>query len=341
MTTVLDDPFTSIEKRALAECRPTRAMLELTYRCNFRCVMCYLVEFRSPGELSLAEYESVLDQLAELGCLSLTLTGGEPLVRKDFFEIAEAARRRRFALRIFSNGSLIDAACADRLAALQPLSTEISIYGASDATYAAVTGKGLRVATSMQAVRLLRERGLTVVVKMPVIQQNLSDVDAIHEFALEVGARFLANPNITPKDNGDFSPLAHALSDTQIIEYYRQRVPRIPDRVRDPDGLMCNTGRNSLIISPMGDVFPCVQVKKSVGNVRERRIEDIWRGGVLLDELRQLRVRDYPRQCGTSSCGTSSCGSQCAGIAKMATGSFTGGDPLAARQERLRAEAHR
>ena len=97
-----DDPFTAIEKRSLEQFRPLRAMLELTYRCNFRCVHCYLVEFRSPGVLTTDELRSTMEQLAQMGCMVLTLTGGEPLVRRDFFEIADIAKELRFALRIFT-----------------------------------------------------------------------------------------------------------------------------------------------------------------------------------------------------------------------------------------------
>ena len=345
----IEDRYHSIEKESLREFKPLRAMLELTYRCNFRCRMCYLVDFRSPGELSLDEWKGVLDQLADLGVMVLTLSGGEPLLRKDFFEIAEYARSKRFALRIFTNGTMIDRTTADRLAEIRPLSTEVSVYGASDETYRDVTvrsrdGERERV---FSAIRMLRERDLPVQIKMPVIRQNRADVDRIHAFAEEVGAVFVANVNITPKDDGDLSPLAHALDDAALEEYYRSYVGRRPPQELDPEGLMCNTGRNSLVISPLGDVFPCIQIKQSVGNVRERSVEEIWRAHPLLARLRSLRVKDYaacpPAPADAKSgCGTQAgCGAQCAGIAHATTGSFTARDPLADRLARIRARAHR
>ena len=343
MTAVTDDPFTRIEKMSLAEYVPLRAMIELSYRCNFRCVMCYLVEFRSPGELTTAELEDVMDQLAAMGCLVLTFTGGEPLLRKDFFAVATYARERRFAIRIFTNGFLIDRDRADRLQELRPLSIEISLYGMSDETYAAVTGRRGRGrhARVMGAIRRLRDRDLPVQIKVPVLQQNYHDIDAIQAFAQEVGAGFAANPNITPKDDGDLAPLAHALDDEALEDYYRRYVPTRELGPLPPDGLMCNTARNALVISPLGDVFPCVQIKRSVGNVRERPLRDIWAGSPLLDQLRGLRVRDYPGCGGCGGCGSGQGNNQCAGIAHATTGSYTGGDPLAARLVRIRARAAR
>jgi len=345
-----DDPYTAIEKRSLREFRPLRAMLELTYRCNFRCAMCYLVEFRSPGELTTDELARTMDQLAAMGCLVLTFTSREQLVGKDFFALAEHARRRRFALRIFTNGTLVDEAAADRLAAIRPLSTEVSLYGMSDETYRAVTGRSgegecVRV---QRAIRLLVERGLPVQIKVPVIRQNYGDLDRMAAFAREVGAKFVANPNITPRDDGDLSPLSHSLDDAALEEYFRRYVPPREERALDPDGLMCNTGRNSLVISPMGDVFPCVQIKRAVGNVRERPLAEIWRGAPLLDRLRALRVGDYAAakpaertsSCPSAGAGGKACGGQCAGIAQALSGSYTGRDPLADRLGRARERAY-
>jgi len=332
MSTSPDDPYTRIERMSLEESVPLRAMLELTYRCNFRCVMCYLVEFRSPGELTTAEYRGVMDQLADMGCLVLTLSGGEPMLRKDFFELAGYAREKRFALRIFTNGSLIDGEAADRFADLKPLSTDVSLYGMSEETYRKVTGRPGSPEKVLRAIRLLRDRNLAVKVKVPVLRENYPDLDRIEAFAREVGARLEANPHITPRDDGDFSPLAHALGDEELLEYYRQHVaPRAPRSLR-PEGFMCNSGRNALVISPLGDVFPCMQIKESVGNVRRRPIREIWSGSPLLSRLRTLRVRDFPG-CGGCSGKNKT---QCAGIARAASGSFTGGDPLARRLEGFR-----
>ena len=332
-----EDRYLEIERQSLREYTPLKAMLELTYRCNFRCKMCYLVDFRSPGELSLEEIDRVLDELAALGGMVVTLTGGEPMLRSDFFEIAERVREKRFALRLFSNGTRIDEVAADRLAEIQPLSTEISIYGMSDETYQNVTGRAKpgECARVLDAVRMLRARNLPVQIKVPVIQQNLVDLDEIHAFSQEVGAVFAANVNITPKDDGDLSPLEHALDDAQLEAYYRKYVGNKPERILDRDALMCNTARNSMVISPTGDVFPCVQIKRPVGNVRETPLREIWRAHPLLDRLRDLRVRDYSA-CSSKGKG---CGGQCAGIAYATSGSYTARDPLADRLSRIRARA--
>jgi len=89
---------------------PLNMHLELTYRCNEQCVHCYCVVEHgkeaeaAKRELTYEEIVRVLDQLAELGCLYVTFSGGEVLVRRDFFDIVEHARRRGFVYRVYTNG---------------------------------------------------------------------------------------------------------------------------------------------------------------------------------------------------------------------------------------------
>src|SRR5947207_1591546 len=128
------------KRNALALAQPLSAYLELTYRCNWRCVFCYNPRHFDRAGLSAAEWIAVLDELRRLGTLTITLTGGEPLAHPEFFEIATAARERAFAIRVFTNGALIDEAAADHLARLDPLVVELSLHGASAATHDAATG---------------------------------------------------------------------------------------------------------------------------------------------------------------------------------------------------------
>src|SRR5438105_11377254 len=102
-------PWLRAKQHALANAQPLNVHLELTYRCNWRCVFCYNPRHHDLRALTTAEWLTVLDDLRVLGTLTIALTGGEPLTRPDFFDIAAAVRARAFALRIFTNGALLDA----------------------------------------------------------------------------------------------------------------------------------------------------------------------------------------------------------------------------------------
>src|SRR5881397_4385741 len=103
-----------IVERNWSRAVPMSALFELTFVCNHACSFCYNCP-TGQKEMTTAEVFDSLRKLAEFNILYLTLTGGEPLVRRDFFEIAEAARSLGFALRIYTNGFLIDEAMAKRI----------------------------------------------------------------------------------------------------------------------------------------------------------------------------------------------------------------------------------
>jgi len=84
---------------------PLEVSLELTHHCNFRCQHCYIPDFSAPDLLSTDRILRLLEELAEMGTLYLTLTGGELFLRKDWYPIAARARQLGFSLRLFSNGS--------------------------------------------------------------------------------------------------------------------------------------------------------------------------------------------------------------------------------------------
>src|ERR1700722_2602449 len=96
---------------------PLSVQLDLTYRCNERCVHCYL-DHEDHGEMTTAEITSLLDQLAAAGVFFLTLSGGGIMLRRDFFEILEHARKRTFCVKLKTNGILIREEQAKRIAAL-------------------------------------------------------------------------------------------------------------------------------------------------------------------------------------------------------------------------------
>ena len=120
------DRYEAIVRKTLDKCIPFKVDWEITYRCNLRCSHCYQTGASGEKELTTEEIYSALDELADLGCLYLTFTGGEILLREDLFDIAKYARKKEFAIRLFTNGTLIDEKVADKIKNLSPLSVEIS-----------------------------------------------------------------------------------------------------------------------------------------------------------------------------------------------------------------------
>lgn len=275
--------------RARAAQVPLHVLLELTYRCNVRCVHCYLAG--QERELSCAELLPVLDDLAAAGCLILTLSGGEVLLRTDFFEIAEAARARGFALRIFTNATIVTPRIADRIAALDPIVVESSLLGADAAVHDGVTLIDGSFEKTLRGVRLLTQRGVRVKLKTTLMNANVDQAAAMERLAADLGVEHQVAFVLMPRRDGERTPLSLQVDDAALRGYLRRREREIAEPPlpvsTDGDGL-CSAGRASCSISPSGDVYPCVLMPLKAGNVLETPFAEIWRSSPAMRRMRGL-----------------------------------------------------
>src|SRR2546425_9713977 len=150
-------------------------MIELTYGCNLRCVHCYNPTHQAKDELGTAQIKALIDQLIEAGGLDLAFTGGEIFTRRDLFEILAYAAAKGCLITLLTTATLITPRRADRIQALHPHCVEISIYGVTQATYERVTRIPGSFTRFMTGVRLLRERAVPLLIKMPVMTLNRSE----------------------------------------------------------------------------------------------------------------------------------------------------------------------
>ena len=183
-----------LQARVRKERIPLNGSLEVTLRCNLRCEHCYLPFSQrsgsSNGELSLAEIQRIFSEIADAGCLWLLLTGGEPFLRRDFLEIYDDAKRKGFIITIFTNGTLINQRIADHLAEWRPFEIEISLYGATQATYESVTGVPGSYARCRNGIDLLLERGLPLYLKSVLITLNEHELEQMQQLSKSLGVIF-------------------------------------------------------------------------------------------------------------------------------------------------------
>src|SRR3954468_12545965 len=117
---------------------PLGVQLDVTYRCNERCIHCYL-DHEDHGEMTTAEIKDLLNQLSDAGVFFLTMSGGEIFLRKDLFEIIEYARKLLFSVKLKTNAVMIRKAKAARIAALGVESVQISLYSHKAEIHDAIT----------------------------------------------------------------------------------------------------------------------------------------------------------------------------------------------------------
>jgi radical SAM protein with 4Fe4S-binding SPASM domain len=274
----------SLSARAQKTRTPNKAMFELTYGCNLRCVHCFNPTHRAlPQELTTAEVFSILDQLADMGVLILTFTGGELFVRPDVFDIFEQAKHLGFLLELISNATRITPALADRLQQLEFRCLYISMYGASKRTYERVTGVPGSFEAFLRGLECLAFRKMPVIVRMPVMTDNVEDVQDAKTLVEGYGVKFQFALDIYPKNNGDLAPLKHRLSPQEKVRLMERLIGYRSDGTMAPescplaageDFISCACGRTQFAITPYGEMnlcvgFPIPQYDLRKGSVRE------------------------------------------------------------------------
>ena len=285
-------------ERSMAQAVPLSVHVDLTMRCNERCVHCYRV-IEDRQELTTAEVKALLADLARAGTLYLTFSGGEVFLRRDLFELIAEAKRLRFDLRLKSNALLITAERARRLRELGVRQVDVSIYSVEPAIHDAVTKIPGSLARSLAALGRLREAGVGVKINCPLMRSNVGGYREVRALAERLGVACGIDPMITARNDGDTStvPLRIGRADLRRVLSDSSLNPEppptaVPAERPDLDDVLCGAGHNAAYVSAYGDVMPCVALPLACGNIRETPFVAIWSDSRRMREVRAIRVRD-------------------------------------------------
>lgn len=305
---------------------------ELTYACNLQCVHCLSSSGqRDERELSTAEAKRVLDELRDLQVFYINIGGGEPMVRRDFFELLEYSIAQGIGVKFSTNGAFINAEKARQLASMDYLDIQISLDGIDAATNDAVRGEGSYDMARRAMDNLAAANFGPFKISVVATRHNVPQLDAFKALADSYGAQ-LRLTRLRPSGRG--ADTWHELHPTnaQQREIYNWLMAN-GESVLTGDSFfhlnalgdalpglnMCGAGRVVCLIDPIGDVYACpfvIHDEFRAGNIREPGgFTDIWKNSDLFTSLRE------PQSAGAcASCGSyDSCQGGC-----MAAKFFTG-----------------
>ena len=250
--------------RALKLGIPLSVQLDVTYRCNERCVHCYL-DHNDYGEMTTAEIKDLLDQLAAAGVFFLVFSGGEVFLRRDFFELLEHARSLLFSVKVKTNAIMIGEKEADRLAELGLHGVQVSVYSHRPEVHDRITKVPGSLERTLAGARLLRERGVNVIFANVLMGPNAADYPAVRSLALEIGAEYTVDPTITPMMDGQRGVLEWNIRHAELQKVMRDPalVGSVEDFCAPPSGplseqdayetLPCSAGHTACYVSPYGE----------------------------------------------------------------------------------------
>lgn len=305
---------------------------ELTYACNLQCVHCLSSSgMRDPRELTTEQAKTVLDELRDMQVFYINIGGGEPMVRRDFFEILEHAQRCNIGVKFSTNGAFISAESARRLSAMNYLDIQISLDGADRETNDRVRGDG-SYDTAIEAMEHLRAANFgPFKISVVMTRHNVSQLDDFKALADSYGAQ-LRITRLRPAGRGaDTWNELHPTNDQQRIIY--DWLIRHGENVLTGDSFfhlnafgeslpglnLCGAGRVVCLIDPLGDVYACpfvIHDEFKAGSVLDDGgFKAVWTSSELFTSLREP---ESPGAC--ASCGSyDSCQGGC-----MAAKFFTG-----------------
>jgi heme b synthase len=305
--------------------------------------------------LTTKECFHLLDQIEEVGKPIIILTGGEPLLRPDIFDIAMYGAGKGFPMTMAVNGTLLTKEIAWRMVDIGIKRISVSLDGASAATHDAFRGVEGAFEGALRGIANAREAGLDFQINTTITRQNLEEIPAIQKLAASLGAAahhiFLLVPTGRGKDlaeqaidaaqyektlhwfyeQRDHVPLQ--LKATCAPHYYRILRQRARENGRKVDfetfGLDamtrgCLGGSGFCFVSHVGQVQPCGYLELDCGNVRDKSFREIWTGSEIFKNLRDHTK--YEGKCGKCEfirvCGG------CRARAYESTGNYLAEEPL-------------
>ena len=288
----------------------------ITEGCNLRCPYCYAcAEQALSNELTTAEACQLVDQAANLGCETLILTGGEPLLRRDLFDIAAQTRACGMSVKMITNGTLIKTqAIADRIATHFDHVT-VSIDGGTAEIHEQTRGKGT-FQIVMRAVALLNAAGVSPTVNHVVTPKNVNYLHTLKESLSAYTIHLVRLMYQGPLGRGTHTSYwswDNYLKVQQFIWGTPNAHAILPDAPKPPKpGVVkgnCGLGGNEIYITSLGDVYPCKLITNptfKAGNIREHPLRTIYTQSATFDNLRTSSTQEF-HGCATcyirGSCG--------------------------------------
>ncbi len=336
---------------------PRLVAWELTRRCNLNCVHCRAGAKNGPydGELDTSRCIRILDEISEVGKPVIILTGGEPLLREDIFDLSEYGSSVGLKMVLATNGTLLTPEIAKRALSSGIKRVSISIDSAREDRHDDFRKEPGAFRAAVNGVRVLKEAGLEFQINTTVTRHNIDEVENILDFTVRLGAVahhiFLLVPTGRAKEmvNQEIDALAYErllhwfysmrgktplhLKATCAPQYYRilrQEAYKKGERVNfstyglDAVTRGCLGGTGFCFISSVGTVQPCGYLEVACGDLRKKSFREIWFESAVFNRLRDFS--SYRGKCGRCEF-VRVCGG-CRARAFEATGDFLAEEPL-------------
>jgi radical SAM protein with 4Fe4S-binding SPASM domain len=266
------------------------------------------------NELDTKSILNIIDDITEAGCLQLLLTGGEPLLHADFETIYLHAKHRGLIVTVFSNGSTITDKNVQLFKKFPPSMIEISLYGTTPETYKLITGVSESYKQTIAGIDRLHKSGVRFNLKTILMDLNILDLQSMKQMAQKLGVSFRFDAQITPRTNGDQTPLQRRVNPKEAIELEFlddenvENLKKFWDKQKlfPPNDKLykCGAGLRTFHITSNGILQPCISAQTPSCNLKKTGFLDGWQ-----NELIKISEFTIPKDSSCRDCNlTSLCG---------------------------------
>lgn len=310
-----------ITRKADAMRIPIGGTMELLPLCNMQCKMCFVQDNSKDAQKSILgadEWISIARKAKEAGVLYILLTGGEPLFHPDFKKIYLAMREMGLILTVNSNGTLLDEEWADFFERYPCRRYNITLYGASNETYARLCGNPRGFDQTIRSLHLLKKKRLPVRVSITLTKENKNDLKEILEIVNELNlpcltASYMFPPIRRKTESNEFAQVRMTpkeAAETRIQSIFmkhpdldiKQQAKDLIDRLTGPialpsyaKGFSCRAARSGFWISWKGRMMPCGMIESPSGDLLNEDFMEIWQR--MIREVDQIMPCQKCRTC--------------------------------------------
>jgi len=276
-----------------------KLQIEICSRCNLRCKHCYVYEDENKNEIAelpTQKIKDIIDQGKKMGVEVISLTGGEPFLREDIFDILTYIENKNMATIILSNGTLIDPETAKKLSNFRSIFFAISLDGPKDA-HEGLRGVNGCFERTLNGIKNLLSVGLPVRINLMLSRYALNKSHELITILKELGYD-------KPPRVGIIMDLGRAQrNDVRItVKEFYEEYRRYWNAVKEHLGLKrypvaalkgnnCGIGEDSLTITSEGNIIPCPPLNREpfiLGNIFHDKLQNIWSNSKMLKQIRNI-----------------------------------------------------
>lgn len=312
---VMSENIADVEKYTL-----TSMLVELTMKCNERCVHCYIPNSQKneAPTMSFKMFCKLIDEFVELGGREITLSGGEPLMHKSIKQILHYCHEKGLTINLFSNLLLLSDSFVDIFKHIRIGYIQTSVYSLSPAIHDSITKIKGSLEKTLNSIEHLLDEKIRVQISCPVFKMNKESIKSVIDYAKRKDIRLRTNAALLPQLNGDDSFVVdNALTSEEwryvlcnltesepvymrdyVLEYNNNSSELFQNPKKFLDSCICDAGISCCAVSPTGDVYPCPEwLSYHLGNINEQSLTNIWNKSSAIRLLRRINQQKNYKMC--------------------------------------------